>query len=491
MTLYELIKRIDVKKAVNPADPEITNLACDSKKVTRGTLFFCFKGLNADGHDYAKAALESGAAAFIAEHELKVDAPQIIVEDARECMGIVASDYYKNPIDKMGLVCVTGTNGKTTTTYVLKEIFEENGLKVGLIGTSGIYIDHEKFDATMTTPDPIELHGWFSKMYDAGVKVVVMEVSAHAIDLNKMAGVRCDVAIFTNLSQDHLDYFKTMEKYKATKMKFFDKKYCRLAVVNADDETGREIAKTANVPCATYGIFKPANVFAIDVNCSENGTDYVINLFDELASVNTSLLGTFNVYNTMAAITAARLYGVPVNVICEGVANLVGVEGRFNKIDSGLGFSVIVDYAHTPEGLKNVMQTAKKICRGKLITVFGCGGNRDKTKRRVMGEWADKISDIIIVTSDNPRFEEPDDIISDVRQGITRKEYVSFISDRRAAISTAVGIARAGDIVLVCGKGAENYQEIKGVKYPFDDKTEIKAALDALKSGAGKADTVE
>ena len=396
-------------------------------------------------------------------------------------MGIVASNFYHNPISKMKLIGITGTNGKTTTTYLLREIFMEAGLKVGLIGTSAIYIDAKKLPTHMTTPDPIELHKLFNDMYENGVQVVVMEITAHAIDLNKMAGVKCDIAALTNITQDHLDYFKTMENYTLTKAKLFTSNMCRLALINADDASGRLIAHNTDVKCASYGINEPSNVFAIDINMSVNGTVFFINLFDELAEIKTNLIGRFNVYNTLCACAVARLYGIPVNVIIEGVAALERVEGRFNQLQTPFGFSVIIDYAHTPDGLENVIDTARQICTGKLITVFGCGGDRDRTKRPIMGRLASAKSDIIILTSDNPRSENPYDIIAEIKAGITDAKNVVSEENRKKAIEYALKIANTNDIVLLCGKGAEDYQEIKGVKYPFKDEDEVNNLLKDLK----------
>ncbi|MFA5758591.1 MAG: UDP-N-acetylmuramoyl-L-alanyl-D-glutamate--2,6-diaminopimelate ligase [Clostridia bacterium] len=480
MKLCELINNLNVKKILNPEDLEIKSLSCNSKEINNSGLFFCFRGIKTDGHLYYKEAISNGAVAFITEREIDTICPQIIIDDARLAMGIVASNFYHNPISKMKLIGITGTNGKTTTTYLLREIFMEAGLKVGLIGTSAIYIDTKKLPTNMTTPDPIELHKIFNEMYESGVNVVVMEITAHALDLNKMAGVKCDIAVLTNITQDHLDYFKTIEHYTDTKAKLFSSKMCHLALINADDENGRLIAHNTDVMCASYGITEPSNVFAIDINMSVSGTTFFINLFDELAEIKTNLIGQFNVYNTLCACAVARLYGIPVNVIIEGVASLTSVEGRFNQIVTKFGYTVIIDYAHTPDGLEKVMDTARQICKGKLITVFGCGGDRDRTKRPIMGRLATLKSDIIILTSDNPRSENPDEIIAEIKTGILNTENVVSIENRKKAIEYALKIANANDIVLLCGKGAENYQEMKGTKYPFKDEDEVLKALKNL-----------
>ena len=483
MKLSDLIKNIDISKLINFSDIDIKSLSCNSKEKNENGLFFCFAGLKADGHEFYADAMSNGAVAFITEREIMTTVPQIVVSDARKIMGIVASNFYDNAASKLKIIGITGTNGKTTTTYLLREIFMEAGLKVGLIGTSGIYIDTLKLPAHMTTPDPIELHKLFSQMYKSGVKVVVMEVTAHAIDLNKMAGVVCDIAALTNVTQDHLDYFKTMERYAAVKASFLTKKWCKLALINADDVIGRQIAHTSDVRCASYGITQPSNVFAVDINMSIKGTTFVINLFDELAEIKTNLTGQFNVYNTLCACGVARLYGVPLSTIVMGVSNLQKVEGRFNQMETPFGFGVIIDYAHTPDGLVNVMAAARALTKNRLITVFGCGGDRDRTKRPIMGKIVSENSDVTIITSDNPRTENPDDIIAEIKAGTDIAKKCECIENRQKAIIYALESAKSGDIVLICGKGAEDYQEIMGVKHPFKDEKAVLSTIKNMKNG--------
>jgi len=535
MLLSELLAGVEVNEAPK-TDVNIKSLSCNSKSVGECGLYFCLCGTRSDGHDYAHEALNNGAVAIISERHLPIklssnfnnklsdcaegdsvarkgrfmvkgvysdvhdraekppfrdnqtpyaqsDAPQVVVKDSRAAMAKISANFYGNPVSKMKLICVTGTNGKTTTTYMLRSIGESAGKKVGLIGTTAVYIGEEKRPADMTTPDPIALHGIFAEMLQAGCEWVVMEVSAHAIELRKMAGVTADVAVFTNLSQDHLDFFGTLENYRRAKVSYFSKRYAGLAVINADDATGRLILNTADIPCYTYGLQLPADIFAVNGESGADGQKYVINILDKIYGITLNLAGKFNMYNSLAAAGAAFLLGVPLDKIAEGLAALKYVPGRFNTVNLA-GKRVVIDYAHTPDGLKNIIGSIKEFKKGRLITVFGCGGNRDRSKRAIMGEIAGGLSDYAVLTSDNPRYEDPDLIIAEIERGAQKsgKPYVC-IENRAEAIAHAVKMAGGEDIILICGKGDEPYQEIMGVKHPYSDMDTVKRLLKSVKCG--------
>lgn len=468
MKLNELLAGIEYE-ATNFCDAEITHLSCDSRDAGEGALFFCFAGGKSDGHDFAAAAAEKGAAAFVCERQLATDKPQIVVKDARKAMGLIAGAFFGNPIKNMKLVCITGTNGKTTTSYILRGILTEHGVKTGLLGTTAYFVGEEKRPADLTTPDPIKLHGLFFDMYKAGCKVVIMELSAHAIALQKMAGVVADITILTNITQDHLDFFETMEEYKKTKLSFFTSEHTRFAVVNADDAAGEELYLNATIPTVSYGADKPSDVFGIDLTSGINGIKYVLNLYDKLWEIDFALAGKFNMYNTMAAATAARFLGVPIETIAAGIKSTKRVEGRLDTIKLTCGAIAVIDYAHTPDGVESVLTALNAIKKGRLITVFGCGGDRDSGKRPLMGKAAAAHSDGLIITSDNPRSEDPEKIIDDIISGLPADTKYMREADRKRAILAGVAMAGAGDILAVLGKGAETTQEINGEKMAFSD----------------------
>ncbi|HEY8389394.1 MAG TPA: UDP-N-acetylmuramoyl-L-alanyl-D-glutamate--2,6-diaminopimelate ligase [Clostridia bacterium] len=479
MKLSQLLIGIQAKEIIG-LDVEITGLFHNSQAVTKGGLFFCLEGQNFDGHNFVYDAVTNGAAAIICRRVFSdLDITQVIVEDVRSSMAIISSNFFGNPIKSMKLIGITGTNGKTTTTYIIKSIGEAAGKKVGLIGTSGIIIDGQKYPPLLTTPDPIELHSIFRRMADCHTDWVVMEVSAHALALRKMDGIVADIAVLTNCTQDHLDFFKTMENYKQAKSLFFTPEHAKIAVVNTDDELGRQICCQGNIACFTYGCQNPADAFGIDYTSDINGLKFVINMFDKLYEINFRLPGRFNMYNSLCAALTCYLLNVSIQDIAAGISNLKMVKGRFETYVGG-GKQIIIDYAHTPDGLNNILRSIKEFCKGKIITVFGCGGDRDKDKRPKMGKTVCQLSDYTVITSDNPRSEDPDDIINDIVQGAneTKGLYVC-ITDRLEAIKHALMMACPDDIVLIAGKGDEPYQEIKGVKYPFSDLEVVKKLTSA------------
>ena len=477
MKIGELLQHIEYKNFIGSADIEFKGLCTDSQKVSRGDLFLCYKGNEFDSHEFAEEAVSRGAIAIICERELKCDVAQIIVPDGRGIIAKAARAFYGYADKKLKLVGITGTNGKTTTTYMLSSIFECAGKKAGVIGTLGISYAGKFISPELTTPDPIYLHSVFADMLKCGVEYVFMEVSAHAIYFNKIDGLGFEVGIFTNCTQDHLDFFGNMRDYADCKKSFFTDKRCKYAVVNSDDETGRQIIRDFK-KSVSFGLKNPTDVFAVDIEENIKGTSFVINLFDELYEINLKITALHNVYNAMGAAACAKILGIDTDDIAEGLSNLKSVTGRLELVAKFNGADIFVDFAHTPDGLEKSLQALKKLCKGKLYCLFGCGGNRDKTKRPIMGKIAAENSDFCIVTSDNPRFEDPYEIISEIEAGIKplNKKYVT-VTDRETATEYAINLLENGDILLVAGKGGEYYQEIMGIKHSYNDTTVIKRII--------------
>ena len=465
MKLSELIKEISFESVFGDRGIEISGIETRAESVSAGDLFVCYKGVNHDSHDYVQKAVNNGAAAIISERRLNTDLPTVIVEDGRAAVTELARVFYGYADKKLKLVAVTGTNGKTTTTYMLKSIFDKNSSKTGIIGTLGIAYGDIFISPELTTPDPIFLHGIFRDMLNAGVEYVFMEVSAHALYFDKIRGLHFETGIFTNCTQDHLDFFNDMQSYAECKCKLFENGRCSIAVINSDDALG---AKLVNVlpDVLSYGLENPADTFAVNVAEDISGSSFVINLSDEIYEVKLKLPAVHNVYNALAAATCARALGVDVAVIAEGLGSLERVAGRLEKVASYKGADIFVDFAHTPDGLKKSLEALKKLCKGRLYCMFGCGGNRDTAKRGMMGEIAANIADFVIITSDNPRYEDPYEIISQIECGVKKagKNYVS-VTDRESATEYAVNLLGKDDILLVAGKGGENYQEIMGIKH--------------------------
>ena len=477
MKLSEIIKDVNVKEIIGDTDMEISDVSTDSNAVTRGGLFVCIKGGNFDGHDFIRQVEDYGGVAAVVEKPLDTSLTQIVVDDTRVAVSEIAAAFYGHTDKKMKIIGVLGTNGKTTTTHLITSVLTGAGVKCGLIGTLGVFYGDTYREATLTTPDPLELHKTLAEMNSEGVEAVVMEVSAHAVYLKKVYGINFEIGVFTNLTQDHLDFFGDMEEYKRAKLSFFTNNACRYVVTNSDDVAGREIAKIVKGDVLTYGIDNPADVFAIDINENSDCTDFVLNLFDCIYDVRLNLIGRYNVYNALAAATACALYGIPTEKVAEGVENLKGVSGRLECVHNG-DYSVFVDYAHTPDGLEKSLSTLKAQAKNRLICVFGCGGNRDREKRPIMGAISGKIADFTVLTSDNPRCEEPMDIIWEIENGIKEAsgDYV-IIQERADAIRYALDKAKKGDIILIAGKGSEKYQDIFGIKRPFSDKDMVNEYL--------------
>lgn len=455
-------------------DVEITGLCADSRRAKSGDIFFCYKGSRFDSHSCADKLPAAGVRALVCERRVDCPLPQIVVKDGRAAVARAARAFYGEADRQLKIVAVTGTNGKTTTTYMLESIFRAAGKECGVIGTLGISYAGRFIAPELTTPDPICLHSVLRDMADCGVEYVFMEVSAHALYFNKTEGITFGAGIFTNCTQDHLDFFPDMPAYAAAKKKLFQGGRCLRSVINSDDALGREIARFAPSP-STYGLQNPADVFAVDVEESLDGVKFVLNLFDELYEIELCMTGMHNVYNAMAAATCARLFGVDIEVIARGLAQLKSVPGRLERAGCYNGAHIFVDFAHTPDGLEKSLSSLKKLCKGKLYCLFGCGGNRDRSKRPLMGAVAAKYADFCIITSDNPRYEDPYDIIREIEEGVkpSGKAYVT-VTDRETATAYAVNLLKEGDVLLVAGKGGENYQEVMGIKHSYNDNTVIK-----------------
>ena len=470
MKLYYLLKNINCRVLGNPV-VDITGLFHKDTEVKDGGMFFCVRGLNVDGNNYAMSAIRNGAVAIVTEQELKNihGITQIIVRNTREAMSLISSRFYGNPANKLKIIGVTGTNGKTTITNMMYQILKSAGKRSAVFGTNGIDMMGTKIDTGWTTPDPIELNYYLSIMVKNKIEYVCMEVSAHAIDLKKIEGIVFETLIFTNLTEDHLDYFKTIDRYFATKASIFNAKYTKFAVLNIDNEFGKMIMQRINVPYFTYATSKGATVFSEKINQTLVCQTFKLNGEKE---VKLSMLGRFNVSNALACIATARHLGIDENVCLKTFENLTEIDGRFNKVIVN-GVLVIVDFAHTPDGLANILNAARELASGKkLISVFGCGGNRETQKRAIMGEISSKIADFSIITTDNPRFEPRDKIAKDIESGMVSNNYLIEL-DRGRAIEKAILMANPGDVIVVAGKGAETYIDENGTKIPYNDLQQI------------------
>lgn len=457
-------------------EAEITGLNCDSRKVKAGDLYFCLSGLRVDGHSFAQQVMEMGAAALVVERKLDLDIPQVQVEDARAAMSYMAQCFYDYPARSMRGVGITGTKGKTTTSFLVRAIARQAGYKVGLMGTVCTYIGDEEESANLTTPDPIDVQALLARMRDAGCDMYVMEVSAHAMDLRKLVGMQFDVGVFTNLSQDHLDYFGSMETYRKAKEKFFTPFYIKHAVVNFDDDVAQHML--GQVPATTFGVSMPADAYANDIEIHESGVSYTLSYLKQKIHLHLNISGIFNVYNSMSAAVACLAMGITPIQVQEGLEGVTVVPGRVEPLPTHTPYRVILDYAHSPAALENVLATVREFTKGRLICLFGCGGGRDKGKRPLMGEISGRLADFSILTSDNPRLEEPMDILAAVEEGMkqTKGEYI-VIENRRDAIRYAMRMGQPGDVIVLAGKGHETYQDIAGQKRPFDEKVVVQDLL--------------
>ncbi|MBI5203810.1 MAG: UDP-N-acetylmuramoyl-L-alanyl-D-glutamate--2,6-diaminopimelate ligase [Nitrospirae bacterium] len=487
MKLKMLIKDMEIKEMTGSADVDVIGVAYDSRKVKHGDVFIAMKGEKVDGHSFINDAVKRGAAAIVYEKvtgsELKADSNKLTaikVHDSRKALAYISNNFYERPSDELAIIGVTGTNGKTTTTYLLKSILEAWGKEVGLIGTISYIVKDRHYDAPHTTPEAFEFQAMLSEMLLSGCSHVVTEVSSHALAQRRVDYTNFDVAVFTNLTRDHLDFHATMEDYFRAKERLFKEILLKegTSVINYDDVWGRKLIGDISGNVLTYGLETGADMAAVNIKDSFEGLVIDIKFRDRVYGIKSPLIGMHNVYNILSAAGAAVSLNVPWDVIIDGIRKMSSVKGRFEKVDAGQDFLCIVDYAHTEDALERLIYTARGLLKGqgKIITVFGCGGNRDKGKRPVMGKIATSLSDYVVITSDNPRDEDPVEIIKEIEAGASRRNYV-IEPDRREAIRNAVKLAEAGDILLVAGKGHEDYQEIKGVRHKFSDREALEGAI--------------
>ena len=461
---------------------EIQGLRIDSRRIMPGDLFFCTPGLRMDAHDFAPQAVEKGAVALVVERKLDVDVPQVVVEDGRVATSYIAAAFYGNPADNMMMLGITGTKGKTTTSFLVKAILDEAGYKTGLIGTVCSMIGEETLPSRLTTPDPVETQQLLRRMADAGVQCVVMEVSAHATAMHRLEGVKFKVGAFSNFSQDHLDYFNDMDAYFAAKMKLMAPDVCGSIVYNVDDERVSAGVRALRKDAMRIGIRESSDVYANDIEIGERGCSFLMTWHKRFrTTISLHLAGIFNVYNALMAAGICICAGVGPESIRQGLESVYAVPGRIELLDTGTPYRVILDYAHSPDSLKNVLKAVRETSKGRMIALFGCGGDRDRAKRPLMGEIAGELADYCILTSDNPRNEDPMAILDAIEEGIrpTGCAY-TVIENRREAIRYALKFAGAGDVVVLAGKGHETYQEIQGVKHPFDEKVVVRELLEEM-----------
>jgi len=481
MKLKELLQGIRVLECTADTELDIQDVYYDSRKVTEGGLFVAISGFASDGNRFIPMALSKGAAVIVTAKRPETAIPYVLVDNDRLALALIGTNFYGHPADSMTLIGVTGTNGKTSVTLLLKQVIETClNAKTGLIGTMENLIGSEAIPTERTTPESFELQGLFARMRDAGCTHCIMEVSSHAITLDRVGGVHFDVAAFTNLTEDHLDFHKTMDAYCDAKAELFAR--CDRAVINVDDNYAPRMLAKAACPVlrtSAYG----ADLYARDTQLHAEGVSFTAVGNGEAAEVVLPIPGRFTVYNALTVLGIAQQLGISLKDCAEAMKEAHGVKGRIEVVPTpDTDYSVLIDYAHTPDGLENVLTSVKDFCRGRLIAVFGCGGDRDPIKRPIMGKIGVKCSDIAIITSDNPRSEDPNAIIEDILTGIQPEDgYYKVVEDRRAAIRYAMDIAEKDDIIVLAGKGHETYQEICGVKYHLDEREEVAAHLEELR----------
>ena len=482
MKLRELLNNITVLAHTADLETNISAICYDSRKAEPGCLFVAVGGFATDGNRFIPMALEKGAAAVVTAKKPEGEVPYILVESDRLALALLGCNFYGNPAASMTMIGITGTNGKTSSTLLLKQVLEKTqGAKVGLIGTMANMIGQEVIPTERTTPESLDLQALFARMRDSGCTHVVMEVSSHAITLERIGGVRFDVAAFTNLTEDHLDFHKTMDAYCDAKAELFRR--CDRAVVNADDSYAGRILSAAACPVLTTSVTTKEGLHAEDVALHAEGISFTAVCGEERAQVSLPIPGKFTVYNALTVLGTARQLGISLYDCAEALKSAEGVKGRVEVVPTpGTPYSVLIDYAHTPDALENVLRTVRDFCKGRLIAVFGCGGDRDPMKRPIMGKIGVELSDIAIITSDNPRTEAPMAIIQDILKGVNQEsgEYI-VMEDRRGAIRYAMDIAEKNDIIVLAGKGHETYQDIDGQKHHLDEREEVAAHLKELR----------
>ncbi len=489
MKLRDLLAGIRIENPDVDLDVDISSIASDSRQVRDGSLFISIRGLVADGHRYLSEAIKRGAVAALVEKKVECDAPGgfplVEVANTRNIQGEIAARFYGNPADSLKIIAVTGTNGKTTTTYLIRSILKVAGLKTALVGTVRYYIDDEELPAMYTTPDALELQQLLAEMSKKGVSHLVMEVSSHALELDRLSGCKPDVGIFTNLTRDHLDFHKDMEFYFEAKKKLFtglDRD--ALAILNWDDLTYNRLKDGIICPVLSYGFSDQADIVCQGLELHPEGLRLTIRTPAGECKIQSRFLGRFNAYNILAAVSCAHGMGIDPELIAHGIEEAPAVPGRMEQVEGSEGFTVVVDYAHTDDALMNILSTCREFCSGRLTILFGCGGDRDRGKRSRMGEVAGKLSDYTILTSDNPRTEDPLLILEEIETGIktTGGDY-QVIPDRKEAIQQAIHSAHPGDVVILAGKGHEDYQIIGERRIPFDDRLIAAEAIKKIERG--------
>lgn len=480
MKIEEILKGLTYTVLSGDKSIEINNPQYDSRKIKCGDMFFAIGGFNVDGHNFISKAIENGAKTVVVEKDVTLveGITFIKVENGRRALAIAASNFYNNPSKKMKIIGITGTNGKTTSAFMLKGILEAKGYKVGLIGTIANYIGNKEIHTEKTTPESLELQQLFKDMVDSDIDYCVMEVSSHSLDLDRVYGIEFSQGIFTNLTQDHLDFHKTFENYFNAKSKLF--KICKHSVVNVDDSYGIKLLEKINSRITTYSIEKESDLKGTDINLESTGIIFNLKENEKTYKVQLPIPGRYNVYNALGCIGAALDEGIDMDTIVEGLSK-VTVPGRCENLTLGmnLGFQVIRDYSHTPDSLKNILENLRELTKGKLICIFGCGGDRDRTKRPIMGEIGTELSDIAIITSDNPRSEDPYMILEDIKAGVEKSNY-KLIENRREAIKTALLLGEKDDIIVIAGKGHETYQILKNETIHFDEKEVVLELIEEL-----------
>ena len=491
MELKNILSGIEGLKSNGNLDIDIKNIKNNSKDVKDGDLFIAIKGFDFDGHKCIKEAIDNGAKVIVAQEneidkkiikEISEDVTLVLAKDTRYALAIIACNFYKNPSKKFKLIGVTGTKGKTTTTYMIRDILQKQGIKVGLIGTVASYVNDKKIaENENTTPESIQLQEIFSKMVEEECEAVVMEVSSQSLKLDRVAGCDFDIGIFTNFAEDHISTkeHSDMEDYFNSKVKLF--KMCKKGFVNADDVYAAMVPKLVpECQFSTYGIDNYCDLLAKDITVTNQYVDFKVKLGDKNERIKVSIPGRFSVYNSLAAIAVALQFGCSTEVIKECLLN-IRVPGRSELVDNKLGLTIMIDYAHTPESLEKILSSVKIYTKGRVISVFGCGGDRDKNKRPMMGEVSGRVADYTIITSDNPRTEEPAEIVKDIEEGIkkTNGKYECIV-DRIEAIKKAIKMANKRDIIILAGKGHEQYQEINKKRYPFDESKIVNEIIDEM-----------
>ena len=474
MKLKELLKNISVLECTADPETEIENVYYDSRKVTENSLFVAISGFASDGNRFIPMAMSKGAVAVVTARKPEEDVPYVLVESDRMALAMLGCNFYDHPAKAMTMIGVTGTNGKTSTTLLLKQVLEKTmGAKVGLIGTMANMVGDEVIPTERTTPESFELQGLFARMRDAGCSHVVMEVSSHAVTLDRIGGVHFDIAAFTNLTEDHLDFHKTMDAYCDAKAELFRR--CSKAVINTDDSYAPRFLEAASCPILTTAVSANADLRAENVGLLSDGIRYTV----DGVSVHVPIPGRFTVYNTLTVLGIAQQLGISLADTAEALKTVEGVKGRIEVVPTpGKDYTVLIDYAHTPDGLENVLSSVRDFCKGRIISVFGCGGDRDPIKRPIMGHIGVKLADFAVITSDNPRTENPGAIIEDILKGVKEEDgaYI-VVEDRKTAIRYAMDIAEKDDIIVLAGKGHETYQDVGGVKLHLDEREEVAAHL--------------